>query len=27
VTVEGTDALDWSIEQVLRELRRRALVG
>jgi uridine kinase len=26
VTVEGTDALDWSIEQVLRELRRRALV-
>jgi uridine kinase len=25
VTVEGTDALDWSIEQVLRELRRRAL--
>jgi uridine kinase len=27
VTVEGTDALDWSIEQVLRELRRRALAG
>jgi len=27
VMVEGTDALDWSIEQVLRELRRRALVG
>jgi uridine kinase len=25
VTVEGTDALDWSIEQVLRELRRRSL--
>jgi uridine kinase len=26
VTVEGTDALDWSIEEVLRKLRRAGLV-
>jgi len=26
VTVEGTDALDWSIEQVLRKFRRAGLV-
>jgi uridine kinase len=26
ITVEGTDALDWSIEQVLRELRTRRLL-
>jgi len=26
VTVEGTDALDWSIEQVLRKLRGAGLV-
>ncbi len=25
LTVEGTDALDWSVEQVLRELRQRRL--
>ena len=27
VTVEGTDALDWSIEQVLRKLREAGLVS
>ena len=26
MTVEGTDALDWSIEQILRELRNRKLL-
>ena len=26
ITVEGTEALDWSIEQILRELRNRKLL-
>ena len=26
ITVEGTDALDWSIEQILRELRKRGML-
>jgi uridine kinase len=27
ITVEGTEALDWSIEQILRELRNRKMLG
>ncbi len=27
ITVEGTDALDWSVEQVLREMRERRLLN
>jgi uridine kinase len=27
MTVSGTDALDWSIEQILRELNRRKMLG
>jgi uridine kinase len=27
MTVTGTDALDWSIEQILRELNRRKLLS
>jgi uridine kinase len=26
LTVDGTENLDWSIEQVLRELRKRGLL-
>jgi uridine kinase len=27
LTVEGTDALDWSVEQVLRQMRKAGLVS
>lgn len=27
MTVAGTDALDWSIEQIFRELRTRNILG
>ncbi len=27
ITVDGTDALDWSVEQVFRELRTRGFLG
>jgi uridine kinase len=26
ITVEGTDALDWSVEQVIRTLREAGLI-
>jgi uridine kinase len=27
ITVEGTDALDWSVEQVLKRLKQDGLIG